>query len=411
MRVIWFEVTEPSAYSSGGSPICGWQDSLERIVRTIPNIELVIAFVSENHSEVKVIDGVTYVPIFVQWSFWERSFRRYWDTYVEKMLPAALRIIAKYKPDLIHVFGTEWPFGQIAAHTDIPVVIHIMGAVVPYNNAKYPPNYSAYVEIAHSLFSPKALYSIWEKQRYGRNWEQWEKRTWKLVSNYMGRTQWDKSMSRVMHPGRRYFHVEEALRSDFLSGKYHWQLPSEKKLRLISTGCSTYWKGPDMMLKVAKILTSLGVDFEWQVVGYMPKDIQKTVEHREDARFEDCNVRILGLRNPDELICILCSSSLYVHTAYIENSPNSICEAQCLGLPVISTNVGGIPSLVRHDIEGVLVPANDPWQMADAIIELSNDKPRMLKYSENGRILALERHNDEHIKQQLLDCYNNLANC
>jgi glycosyltransferase involved in cell wall biosynthesis len=96
---------------------------------------------------------------------------------------------------------------------------------------------------------------------------------------------------------------------------------------------------------------------------------------------------------------------MYVHTAYIENSPNSICEAQCLGLPVVSTNVGGIATLVRQDIDGILVAANDPWQMADAIIELAKDPLRMLRYSENTRNSALERHNDENIKKQLMDCY------
>ncbi len=59
MRVLWFEVTEPSAYVSEKPPIGGWQDSLERIVRTVPEIELIIAFVSENSSEVKVVDGVS----------------------------------------------------------------------------------------------------------------------------------------------------------------------------------------------------------------------------------------------------------------------------------------------------------------------------------------------------------------
>ena len=69
MRVLWFEVTEPSAYVSGGTPIGGWQDSLERIVRTVPNIELVIAFVSENiiiseMNKVPFVESVFILNIF-----------------------------------------------------------------------------------------------------------------------------------------------------------------------------------------------------------------------------------------------------------------------------------------------------------------------------------------------------------
>lgn len=408
MRILWFEVTEPSAYMSGGVPIGGWQDSLERIVRTIPDIELTIAFVTEKFSETKIVRGVTYVPIYTKWSFYEKRFCKYWDVYVDKMLPTAKRIIDEYQPELIHVFGTEWPFGQIASYTDIPLVIHIMGAIVPYHNANYPPGYSFIGELLKNWWNPIKLYGLWKSRRDNENWLMWERRTWRLVNNYMGRTQWDKSLSNVMHPGRNYFHVEEALRVDFLHGKNSWKLPANDKLKLISTGCSSFWKGPDMMLKVAKVLVSLNVDFEWQVVGSMSPYIKTTIEKQEDVSFEDVHINILGFKKPDELMNILCSSTMYVHTAYIENSPNSICEAQCLGLPVVSTNVGGIVSLVRHDVDGILVAANDPWQMADAIVELYKDRERMQLYSENAKFFALERHYDEHIKEQLLNCYNQL---
>ena len=410
MKILWFEVTEPSAYLSRQLPLGGWQDSLERVVRTVPNIELTIAFMSDKYSEVKVVEGVRYIPIYACWSFYEHRFRKYWDVYVEKMLPKAKQIIAEFEPDLIHVFGTEWPFGQIAAHTNVPVVIHIMGAIVPLNNANYPPGYSPHWDVFHNWWNPIKLYLLWRNLCNNKNREEWERKTWKSVGNYMGRTQWDEALSRVMHPGRSYFHVEEALRLPFIRDKHKWSPSKNGTIQLISTGCGNFWKGPDMMLKVAKILKELGVNFVWRVAGNMPSNIKKNVEDHEGLRFEDYNIIILGYKSSEELMSILCSSTIYVHTAYIENSPNSICEAQCLGLPVVSTNVGGIASLVRQGVDGVLVAANDPWQMADAIIELSKDKNRMIMYSENSRKFALTRHNDEHIKAQLLECYNSLIN-
>ena len=170
MKILWFEVSEPSAYLSGGIPVGGWQDSLERIVKSIPDLELTIAFVSEKHSAAKVIEGVTYVPIFTQWSLYEKRIRKYWDVYVEKMLPSAKRIIDEYRPDLIHVFGTEWPFGQIASYTDIPLVIHIMGAIVPYHNANYPPGYSFIGEFVKSWWNPMKCYGLWKSRRDNDIW-------------------------------------------------------------------------------------------------------------------------------------------------------------------------------------------------------------------------------------------------
>ena len=410
MRILWFEVTTPSSYVSGGVPLGGWQDSLERIVRTVPDIELVIAFVSEEYSEVKDVDGVKYVPIYTKWTLYERKFKKYWDVFFNKMLPDAKRIVEDFKPDLIHVFSTEWPFGQMSAYTNIPVVIHIMGSVAPLNNASYPPGYSYRDMLLCNWWNPRKILGYYFEERNKKNWEQWERRTWNLVRCYMGRTRWDESLSRMMHPNRRYFHVEEALRTSFVLGDKSWSLQQESKIRLITVGHVSFWKGPDMILKVANILSSQNVDFEWNVAGFMSNHMKRFVEKRIGKSYEECHVHVLGYVNPDDLIKLLCSSTVYVHTSYIENSPNSICEAQCLGVPVISTNVGGISSLVRNGVDGILVPANDPWQMADAIIELSKDKNRLLSYSENNRKLALVRHNDENIKKQLLRCYNSLIN-
>ena len=105
---------------------------------------------------------------------------------------------------------------------------------------------------------------------------------------------------------------------------------------------------------------------------------------------------------------MLSNATIYVHTAYIENSPNAICEAQYIGLPIVSTNVGGIASLVKDGVEGVLVPANDPWQMANEIVELANDDFRMKLYSENNRKHAHLRHDEQNILKQLLECYQNV---
>ena len=79
-------------------------------------------------------------------------------------------------------------------------------------------------------------------------------------------------------------------------------------------------------------------------------------------------------------------------------------------MPIVSTMVGGISTLVRNGEEGDLLPANDLWQIANAIIELSKEKVRMMRYSKNSRQHALERYNPENIIQQLLKCYHEIIN-
>jgi len=70
--------------------------------------------------------------------------------------------------------------------------------------------------------------------------------------------------------------------------------------------------------------------------------------------------------------------------------------------------VGGISTLVTDGEDGLLVPANDPWQMAYNIIKLYRDLPLSEKFSASARQKALKRHADENIRKQLLDAYTKI---
>jgi glycosyltransferase involved in cell wall biosynthesis len=411
IKVIWFEVTEPSRYKRDGRVVVGgWQDSLEEIVRSCQDIELLIAFETSNpEAKVKAIDGITYIPIYISYNLVERLRLHWsWIDYERNLVPACIRIVEKYSPDLIHVFGNEWPFGLVAQYTNIPVVIHIQGAIVPYNDASYPPGYNGY-----TLYKSRRWNIIKGIKQYNAR-QKWlsrmrmEYRIWRAVDNYMGRTEWDRSVANVLHPGNHYYHVEEALRSSFIDGNKSWTYSQRRMLRLITIGCSSYQKGMDMLLKTAYCLKRMGIEFEWKVAGCMSKEMLNVIEYTEGITFRDNNVEILGYTQPDELSDLLCSASLYVHTAYIENSPNSVCESQCLGVPLVSTYVGGIATLVRNGIDGVLVPANDPYQMANTIVELAADKDKLEMMSANTMSFARKRHNKLNILNQLLACYKSI---
>lgn len=410
MKVLWFEVTMPSRYENQGLVIGGWQDSLEKVVRKCPSIDLTIAFEgNDEQQKTKVIDGVTYIPIILKYT---KKEQKHWDwnIYAQRVFDEAKQIIENIQPDIIHIFGTEWPFGLVAEYTDIPIVIHIQGSIVFYNNS-VPPGYSIWDEMIYLKCwkHPKRLRNVWRKYKLSESRSLMERKIWDTVHYYMGRTYWDKAMSAIMHPGRKYYHVNEALRDEFLNTKCSWRIPSMGKIRLISTGCSTFWKGPDLLIKTASILKDLKVDFEWVVAGKMDESVKKFVEYKEKLTYSQCNIHLVGFVQPTELINYLCSSTIYVSTSYVENSPNSICEAQYLGVPVIATNVGGVASIVRNGVDGLLVPANDPWQMAYSILTLAKDTQRMLEFSKNAREFAKQRHDPEQIAQDLLDCYNDIT--
>ena len=411
MKVLWFEISVPGRYKSDKTPVSGWQDSLENIVRTCNDIDLTIAFEGTEGMMPKEVDGVKYIPLVPHYTFWDKKYRNFSNRWnkANKVVPLAVKCVKEVKPDIIHCFGTEWEFGQVAIYTDIPVVIHMQGCIAPYNDALFPPGYSISDRILQAGINLKEQYHIWRKRHFNASWRDMEQSNFNAVSNYMGRTEWDRQLVELFHPGAKYFHVEEALRPSFIENAKEWKTKEGKhKLRLITTGCSSHWKGMDTLLKTAHVLKEKGVDFEWFVAGNM--SIQQEVEKKEHLKFADNNVNILGFTGPEKLQELLLSADMYVHTAYIDNSPNSVCEAQYLGLPIVATNVGGISSLVVDSKEGKLVPANSCYNMAYEIITLAKDKERQKVYSRNTMVHARERHDKKIILAELLSSYKYLLN-
>lgn len=409
MRVLWFEMgVTPAGYNGGVSGKGGWQDALEQIVVENTDIELFVAFYSEGCSESKKRKSgnvvVTYIPITIKMSFREKLQSKYsWEPFMHEGVKAAQKLIQSVNPDIVHVFGTEWPWGIVAKETNVPVVVHIQGAVIPYFVSNYSPGYSMLSVMCRCFPSLRHMLHLINDCIKYKSWIKCEKLVWKNVDYYMGRTKWDRALVNVFHPSAKYFFVNEALRPAFMNSGKHWTSKRGNHIKLLSTGCSSFRKGPEVILRTACILKEMGVDFEWSIIGGPPEIQRRVVEKTEGKTFSENNIHLLGFKRADEIMDLICDSTLYVHTAHMENSPNSICEAQILGLPIVCTNVGGIETLIGDT--GILVPDDDSWMLASEIVSLATDEDRMIELSTKGRKRAEERHAPISIAGQLMDCY------
>jgi glycosyltransferase involved in cell wall biosynthesis len=77
--------------------------------------------------------------------------------------------------------------------------------------------------------------------------------------------------------------------------------------------------------------------------------------------------------------------NLFVNTANVDNTPVSVIEAMALGLPVVSTNVGGMPYLIEDRKEGLLVNPDDVEAMVKAIIEVQQNQDLVKTLTGNAR--------------------------
>lgn len=401
MRILWFSVT-PSLFNphSNGHNGGGWIASLEQIVRENKNIELGIAFYFPDKSFKYHNEGVTYYPLQTEsHSFVDKLFKKKSSNNIEKYL----QIVEDFKPDLIQIFGSENDFGLLCKHTDIPIVIHMQGCLPPYHNALMP------VGMKRSDFLFKKGLSLGYRfigLRSEKAFRRKAEREIEIIQSckyFMGRTEWDKSLIDLFNPGATYFHCEEALRDSFITSEKRWKYSEEKKKTIISVISRPWYKGCDLILKTAALLKRFtDIDFEWKVYG-IPE--MKFFESIYGIKAKDVNVHPMGTATKEELVEALCTSSCYVHTSYIDNSPNSVCEAQILGVPVIATKVGGIPSIVDNGRDGMLFPANAPYTAASLIKRVTYDRTMAESLSKQAISRATERHNPKSIGKRLSEIY------
>jgi glycosyltransferase involved in cell wall biosynthesis len=415
MRVLWFTNTSSlyknfsKHYYHGG----GWIESLERIVSQSEEVELAISFFHQTDEARHVQERVTYYPIRKARKNSVGRFLQNWsgkiteDSHNEKFKA----VIADFKPDIIQVFGTEGPFAAIQTSTDIPVVIHIQGLVTPYLNAYYPPGISRLDILLSRHFLVGNLLGnsdLFLQKRF----REMAKREIGYLGNaryIIGRTEWDRTVTRLFAPSSLYFHGDEVLRPLFYTLE-PWSKKSDKKIKIITTISSTPFKGIDMILKTAAILkTYTGLTFEWQVIGLDKNNkFVRFFEDRTGIGSDNCHIKFVGVKSAADLAKLLIEANVFAHPSYIDNSPNSVCEAQMVGLPVIACNSGGVPSLIQDGISGVLVPANAPIEMASGIARIATDPLLSEKLSKNARAQARTRHATDKILDELLHTYRTI---
>lgn len=398
MRILWFSLT-PSNFTStkrgynGG----GWISSLETALAFHDGIELGIAFLHTSSVGKSRNGRITYYPLRRPQNLIAKTNRFLRVGSLDRTeLDLAKRVVDDFKPDVIQVFGTESSFGLISRETGIPVVIHLQGLMGPYMNAWVPPGYRMWDYVGRRSLNPIQIVLGVRALAFNRHAAEREQAILRSCKAFMGRTEWDRAFVSLHAPQAEYFTCWEVLRSCFYEPG-EWDPP--KNPVLVSTISNPLYKGQDMILKTARMLKSSGCsNFEWRVFGV--RDF-RVAERTTGIRAAEVGVCPMGVASAEQLRDNLLHASVYMHPSYIENSPNSVCEAQMLGVPVVATNVGGVSSLFDANRSRCLIPANDPLMATNRICETFLNPELFQSDSEMVR----NRHNPNTIVQNILSVY------
>ncbi|WON72640.1 glycosyltransferase family 4 protein [Nitrosospira sp. Is2] len=101
------------------------------------------------------------------------------------------------------------------------------------------------------------------------------------------------------------------------------------------------------------------------------------------------------------------SANVMINPSLADNMPISVLEALASGVPVVTTNVGGVPYLVEHEKTALLVPAQDPEAMAEAILSLLNNPVKAGEIRQAG-IDSVRQYTWPNVRVRLLGVYKRL---
>lgn len=126
---------------------------------------------------------------------------------------------------------------------------------------------------------------------------------------------------------------------------------------------------PFLGVEVARLLQGRLVDFEMVMAGPDEGMLSQTKALARQYQLENC-IHFPGYINHQQKLQYAADYDIYICTNTIDNAPVSVIEFMSLGLPIVATNVGGIPYLIEDGINGLLVPSNDASAMAEKIISI-----------------------------------------
>jgi colanic acid/amylovoran biosynthesis glycosyltransferase len=220
-----------------------------------------------------------------------------------------------------------------------------------------------------------------------------------FLANHLG--EWVLNKSHVIHCGIRPEHYQMA------KGR------TSTSFEIVSIGSLQLYKGQRYLVEACTILLQRGLDFRCQIIGggELHSELEKLIEIYNLQE----HVILVGPRTQETVAKMLGEADCYVQPSIIapsgkmEGIPVALMEAMACGLPVVATNISGIPELVRHGETGWLVPEKDPAALADIIEFISSHADIAQTLAHAGRNLVLELFDIRENVDILLQVLNKFA--
>ena len=260
-----------------------------------------------------------------------------------------------------------------------------------------------------------------------------------LTRSFIGRTEMDRAVLEMYSQSAAYYRCNDVLRDSFYEGEWSYEGCEKRRIFI----CQYYYplKGFHYLLEAAAILKKKYPDLRIAAAGYNP--ITKPLPQKElkdssyiryikslISRLElSGNISLLGELGEREIREEYLKANVFVLPSTIENSPNSLGEAMLLGMPCVTANVGGIPSIFDAGRDGIMYTGTgcsensfdrDYYKgtdslygiannLANAVTKMWSSEIKEAEYCKNARVHALIDHDRKANYEQTLKVYEEIC--
>lgn len=400
----------------------GWLSGLsERLLtkKHTKDLELAISFpTDEETGEItQTLELGENIPVRC-FSFLENLNRP--DKYNKNLEDRMQQIIAEFEPDIVHIFGTEFPHTlacvKAFGHPE-RTLIGIQGLCFAIAKA-YSANIPLTVKYTMTIRDFLKQDGIWQQQDKFKKRGKYEIEAIKGVSHITGRTDFDRNETKNINPDATYHFMNETMRGCFY--KDRWTLENCEPHSIFLSAGDYPLKGFHYVLQAMPQILEKYPDTKIYVAGANLLQNETWKDRLKRSSYGKYLMKLikqnglgdkvfmLGRITADEMKAMYLRSHVFVCPSSLENSPNSLGEAMLLGAPCVAANVGGIHNLLEDGQDGLLYPAGDINALAGRILEIFEKEEVTKLYSSSAKKHAHVTHSGEDNYKRLLEIYDEI---
>jgi glycosyltransferase involved in cell wall biosynthesis len=378
VRILWL-APWPHPLEAAAHPV-PWVSALAHLLRQQPGVALAILhWTPKIADEVEEFerDGIRFIYLKTP------SVRVDILTLYQRRI-ALVKNYLKYHYhhyDLLHLHGSELQVPAMTARLPVPQLLSVQGLV-----SQYPPFVPG---------SERWLKVLWTLAGH------YERRHLPAVRHFVCRTHWDHALVRQLSPGCTIHHNWEVIRPAFFRPIAP---PPPGCRQVVFLGGTQVMKGFREVLAAVDLLRQ-HLDVRLVIAGQAsPAAVQAAVQAAGLRHLGPAAIECRGSLPAEALVQLFSESLCLLHPSYVDNSPNSVCEAQVAGLPVVAADVGGVRSLVEDEVTGLLCTLA-PASIARQAQRLHDDPALRQRLATQAAAVARQRHDPTVIVARTLAIY------